>query len=66
MKIYNVPSICSTVDILEMEAHPSPTPFWAKKLTKKELTAYQASTKGGILELELLSNNRMKIIGEVP
>jgi PhzF family phenazine biosynthesis protein len=33
-------------------AHSSLTPFWAKKLHKEILTAYQCSTRGGILYCE--------------
>jgi len=39
-------------------------PLWAEKLEKKELTAYQASKRGGILHLDCSSDKRIKISGE--
>ncbi|CAB1214212.1 PhzF family phenazine biosynthesis protein [Acinetobacter bouvetii] len=38
-------------------------PLWADKLGKKEILAYQASTRGGKLYCELLENERIEISG---
>ncbi|TAI47440.1 PhzF family phenazine biosynthesis protein [Flagellimonas allohymeniacidonis] len=43
-------------------AHTTMTPYWAKKLGKKELTAKQISKRGGNLLCEYLEN-RVKISG---
>lgn len=34
-------------------AHCCLTPYWAQRLNKRELMAYQASTRGGVLRLQL-------------
>ncbi|HVP90700.1 MAG TPA: PhzF family phenazine biosynthesis protein, partial [Terriglobales bacterium] len=38
------------------------TPFWAQRLGKVSMTAYQASARGGILRLRL-DNDRVRISG---
>lgn len=38
-------------------------PLWSKKLGKKEILAYQASSRGGVLYCEL-SGNRVKLAGQ--
>lgn len=43
-------------------AHCGLVPFWAEKLGKKKLKAYQASSRGGVLLCESLEN-RIKITG---
>jgi PhzF family phenazine biosynthesis protein len=45
-------------------AHTILAPYWAAKLKKTELKAYQASERGGELGLKLLENNRLEISGE--
>ncbi len=45
-------------------AHTILAPYWAAKLHKSEFRAYQASQRGGELELKLLQNNRLEISGE--
>lgn len=45
-------------------AHTVLGPLWADKLEKTELTAYQASKRGGILHLDCSSDKRIKIAGE--
>nr|WP_249399897.1 MULTISPECIES: hypothetical protein [Acinetobacter] len=37
--------------------------LWAEKLDKKRLIAYQASTRGGILECVIESEQRIEISG---
>lgn len=44
-------------------AHCCLTPYWSKKLNKKEFTAFQASKRGGLLRLRL-EENRVKLIGQ--
>jgi len=39
-------------------------PFWAEKIEKKEMIAYQASKRGGYLYLDCSSDKRIKISGE--
>jgi PhzF family phenazine biosynthesis protein len=43
-------------------AHCLLTPFWAGKLEKTELTAYQASARGGVLQVKL-AGDRVRIAG---
>ncbi len=43
-------------------AHTVLGPFWSEKLNKKRLTAFQASKRGGVLELEV-GRERMSIKG---
>ncbi len=45
-------------------AHCTLGPLWANKLSKTELTAYQASARGGILHLKV-SEDRVQIGGKV-
>jgi PhzF family phenazine biosynthesis protein len=44
-------------------AHCALTVYWAQKLDKKELSAYQASKRGGELKLRL-EGDRVKLIGQ--
>ncbi|KAK9083967.1 hypothetical protein Scep_030438 [Stephania cephalantha] len=45
-------------------AHCALVPYWSKKLGKKNFTAYMASPRGGILDLDLdEENNRVRIRG---
>ena len=44
-------------------AHCTLAPYWAKKLNKSRMTAYQASSRGGVLLLEL-QDDRLNITGE--
>lgn len=45
-------------------AHCTLTPYWAKKLNKNKLGAYQASKRGGELNVELIIEDRVLISGE--
>ncbi len=44
-------------------SHTGLTPYWAKKLGKKEMTAYQASARGGILKV-VDNGSRVEIHGQ--
>src|SRR6185503_13506583 len=44
-------------------AHCALMPYWSAKLGKKELVAYQASTRGGVLRLRL-DGDRVKLGGQ--
>lgn len=44
-------------------AHSNLIPYWAEKLEKNEMTAYQASARGGYLKCEL-KGNRVSIGGK--
>ncbi|NWG11729.1 PhzF family phenazine biosynthesis protein [Candidatus Bathyarchaeota archaeon] len=44
-------------------AHTILTPYWSKKLAKKEMLAYQASARGGKLMVRLRPNNRVDLVG---
>ena len=43
--------------------HTAIAPLWADKLGKTQLLAYQASTRGGILECVIESEQRIEISG---
>lgn len=43
--------------------HTGIVPLWAEKLAKAELTAYQASARGGELYCKILDNERIEISG---
>lgn len=44
-------------------AHTVLAPYWGKILKKKEMKAYQASSRGGELQLRLLEKDRVEILG---
>jgi len=44
-------------------AHCALAPYWSEKLAKKELLAYQASSRGGELRLRVVGD-RVKIGGQ--
>ncbi len=44
-------------------AHTVLGPYWSKKLKKKEMLAYQASERGGELIVQILSPDRVALIG---
>jgi PhzF family phenazine biosynthesis protein len=52
-----------TEDPVTGSAHCTLTPYWANKLGKKKLTAYQASQRGGELGLEV-SDDRILMTGQ--
>lgn len=58
---------CASDGILEDpvtgSAHCTLAPYWAEKLGKKNMTAFQASKRGGLLSLEL-QGDRLNITGE--
>ena len=45
-------------------AHTILTPYWSKKLDKEEMSASQLSERGGKLEVKIVENNRVEIIGK--
>ena len=45
-------------------AHCQIAVYWSQVLEKKEITAYQASKRGGYLRCEMLGNGRIAISGE--
>jgi PhzF family phenazine biosynthesis protein len=56
------PQLGVNEDPVTGSAHCMLTPYWADKLCKDTLTAYQASSRGGILHLRLVGD-RVKIQG---
>jgi PhzF family phenazine biosynthesis protein len=57
------PSIGINEDPVTGSAHCCLAPYWRKKLNKTKFKAYQASKRGGYLEIEI-KNNRVHIKGE--
>lgn len=60
---YFAPWVGINEDPVNGSSHCALTPYWAQKLNKQQLTAYQASQRGGVLNLEL-TGNRVKIAGK--
>lgn len=56
------PKIGVNEDPVTGSAHTALAPFWASRLNSKQLTAYQASERGGMLLLEV-SEEQIKISG---
>ena len=60
-------SFCPKLSIAEDpvcgSAHCQIAAYWAKKLNKKEIFAYQASKRGGYLHCTLQTGNRITISG---
>jgi PhzF family phenazine biosynthesis protein len=50
-------------DPVNGSSHTVLSVYWANKLNKKKLKAYQASVRGGEMELEILESNRVAMKG---
>lgn len=61
---YFAPRVGINEDPVCASAHTRLIPYWAEKLGKNDLLAYQASKRGGVLKCSNLSNNRVFISGE--
>jgi predicted PhzF superfamily epimerase YddE/YHI9 len=57
------PTIGVNEDPVTGSAHCSLAPYWARRLGKTEMTAYQASARGGVLRLQL-GSERVAISGQ--
>jgi PhzF family phenazine biosynthesis protein len=57
------PAVGVNEDPVTGSSHTCLTPYWAEKLGKTELTAYQASPRGGVLRLRL-AGERVYIAGQ--
>jgi len=44
-------------------AHCALTPFWSERLGRAEMTAYQASPRGGVIRVRL-AGDRVKLAGQ--
>lgn len=60
---YFAPWVGTNEDPVTGSAHCALAAYWGEKLHKTKLKAYQASVRGGYVELELLANHRVKLIG---
>lgn len=58
------PKMNVSEDAVTGSTHCMIVPYWAKKLGKQKITAYQASERTGILYSEVTENNRVKISGK--
>ena len=56
------PAVGINEDPVTGSSHCVLTPYWAKRLGKASMTAYQASARGGILHVRL-DNDRVRIAG---
>jgi PhzF family phenazine biosynthesis protein len=57
------PAVGVAEDPVTGSAHCCLTPYWAKKLGKTEMTAYQASARGGTVRVRL-AGERVKLSGQ--
>lgn len=57
------PGVGINEDPVTGSAHSYLAPYWAKKITKRILHAYQASKRGGEIECELTDNDRVLLRG---
>jgi PhzF family phenazine biosynthesis protein len=57
------PAVGVNEDPVTGSAHCCLTPFWAKRLNKPKMTAYQASARGGVVRVEL-AGERVLISGQ--
>ncbi|WED29439.1 PhzF family phenazine biosynthesis protein [Vibrio sp. DW001] len=60
---YFAPWVGINEDPVTGSAHCALAVHWGKRLDKSRLRGYQASDRGGIVEVELLPNERVKLIG---
>ncbi|HYW35618.1 MAG TPA: PhzF family phenazine biosynthesis protein [Balneolaceae bacterium] len=58
------PAVGVDEDPVTGSAHTMLTPYWARRLNKKELTAQQISKRGGTLKCRLLNEDRVEISGQ--
>ncbi|GLT16615.1 isomerase [Vibrio zhanjiangensis] len=61
---YFAPWVGVNEDPVTGSAHCALSAYWFEKLNASKLTAYQASSRGGYLDLEYLDNGRVKIKGQ--
>ncbi len=57
------PQLGINEDPVTGSAHSVLTPYWSKILAKTEMSAYQASARGGKLKVRLRPDNRVDIVG---
>lgn len=60
---YFAPWVGVNEDPVTGSAHCALAVYWQGKLNKNRLKGYQASARGGFVEVELLDNKRVKLIG---
>ena len=60
---YFAPWVGINEDPVTGSAHCALAAYWGDKLGLHKLKAYQASERGGCVEIELLGNHRVKLIG---
>jgi len=60
---YFAPWVGINEDPVTGSAHTVLAPYWSKILEKKEMLAYQASSRGGTLTVRLTGNDRVELIG---
>jgi len=61
---YFAPAIGINEDPVTGSAHTVLGPYWAERLDKEDLFAYQASRRGGELRVRVLSDKRVQLVGE--
>jgi len=58
------PGVGINEDPVTGSAHCYLAPYWSKRLNKSKMLAFQASERTGIMECELLDNNRVLLRGQ--
>jgi predicted PhzF superfamily epimerase YddE/YHI9 len=57
------PAVGVPEDPVTGSAHCCLTPFWAKRLGKTEMTAFQASARGGVVRVRM-AGDRVRLSGQ--
>ncbi len=60
---YFAPWVGVNEDPVTGSAHCALCVYWSKKLNKLKLKGYQASARGGFVQMELMPNGRTKLVG---
>jgi PhzF family phenazine biosynthesis protein len=58
------PAVGINEDPVTGSAHCYLSTYWGKKFNKNKLIGFQASERTGVVECELIQNNRVLLIGE--
>jgi PhzF family phenazine biosynthesis protein len=61
---YFAPGVGINEDPVTGSAHTVLGPYWAERLGKTELFAYQASKRGGEVRVRVLPNERVQLVGQ--
>jgi PhzF family phenazine biosynthesis protein len=61
---YFAPGVGIDEDPVTGSAHCALAPYWAGRLAKEEMLAYQASARGGVVRVRVVEEDRVKLGGQ--